>query len=156
DPGGNCRRPRAFQSPWLHRTGVDRCRSAAGLDDAAWRAASGRVMEKTTQPLRFNPILSTDSYKLTHWWQYPPNTRFIYSYVCSRGGFFDHSEMAGLQYIVKSNFAGKVFTLGDVEEARGFAEKHLGRNSRTFHCEGWKDLYAKYGGVLPLRIKAVK
>ena len=113
-------------------------------------------MEKTTQPLRFNPILSTDSYKLTHWWQYPPNTRFIYSYVCSRGGFFDHSEMAGLQYIVKSNFAGKVFTLGDVEEARRFAEKHLGRNSKTFNDQGWRNLYAKHGGVLPLRIKAVK
>jgi nicotinamide phosphoribosyltransferase len=113
-------------------------------------------MEKTTQPLRFNPILSTDSYKLTHWWQYPPNTRFIYSYVCSRGGFFDHSEMAGLQYIVKSNFAGKVFTLGDVEEAQRFAEKHLGRNSKTFNYQGWRNLYAKYGGVLPLRIKAVK
>ena len=69
------------------------------------------------QPLRLNPILNTDSYKLSHWWQYPPNTRFIYSYVCSRGGFFDRAEMAGLQ---------------------------------------WKSLYAKYGGVLPLRIKAVK
>src|SRR6266568_8358737 len=31
------------------------------------------------QSLRLNPILNTDSYKLTHWWQYPPGTRHIYS-----------------------------------------------------------------------------
>jgi nicotinamide phosphoribosyltransferase len=108
------------------------------------------------QPLRFNPILSTDSYKLTHWWQYPPNTRYIYSYVCSRGGFFDHSEMAGLQYIVKSNFAGKIFTMEDVEEAQRFAYQHFGGNPKCFNYDGWRNLYAKHGGVLPLRIKAVK
>ena len=69
----------------------------------------GTVKETTIQPLRFNPILNTDSYKLSHWWQYPPNTRHIYSYVCSRGGFFDHSEMAGLQYIVQIEFRGQSF-----------------------------------------------
>ena len=114
------------------------------------------MTENNIQPLRFNPILSTDSYKLTHWWQYPPNTRYIYSYVCSRGGFFDHSEMAGLQYIVKSNFAGKVFTMEDVEEAQKFAAQHFGNNPKCFNYEGWKSLYAKHGGILPLRIKAIK
>src|SRR6266478_7109181 len=62
------------------------------------------------QSLRLNPILNTDSYKLTHWWQYPPNTRHIYSYVESRGGMFDETMLAMLQYIIKSNFAGQVFT----------------------------------------------
>jgi nicotinamide phosphoribosyltransferase len=103
-----------------------------------------------------NPILNTDSYKLSHWWQYPPNTRFIYSYVCSRGGFFDHAEMAGLQYILKSNFAGQVFTPEDIEEAAKFARLHFSGNPKCFHYQGWKSLYAKYGGVLPLRVKAVK
>ena len=123
---------------------------------AETKQAADRSGGHRTQALRLNPILNTDSYKLTHWWQYPPKTRFIYSYVCSRGGFFDHAEVAGLQYIVKANFAGKVFTLEDVEEARRFAEKHFGRDSKIFHYEGWKNLYAKYGGVLPLRIKAAK
>ena len=112
--------------------------------------------EALIQPLRFNPILSTDSYKLTHWWQYPPNTRHIYSYVCSRGGFIDHSEMAGLQYIVKSNFAGQVFTMADVQEAHKFALEHLGGNPKSFNYDGWTSLYAKHHGMLPLRIKAVK
>src|SRR5947209_3141450 len=85
------------------------------------------------QPLRLNPILNTDSYKLTHWWQYPANTRFIYSYVCSRGGFFDHSQVAGLQYILKANFAGQVFTAEDIEEARQFADKHFSSHPHCFN-----------------------
>jgi nicotinamide phosphoribosyltransferase len=115
------------------------------------------LAENPIQPLRFNPILNTDSYKLTHWWQYPPNTRFIYSYVCSRGGgFFDHAQMAGLQYVVKSNFAGRVLTSEDIEEAHKFATQHFSGNPKCFNYEGWKRLYAKYRGILPLRIKAVK
>jgi len=64
--------------------------------------------------------------------------------------------MAGLQYIVKSNFAGKIFTPEDVEEAQRFAHEHFGGNPKCFNYEGWKSLYAKHGGMLPLRIKAVK
>jgi nicotinamide phosphoribosyltransferase len=64
--------------------------------------------------------------------------------------------MAGLQYILKSNFAGTVFTLEDVEEAQKFAHQHFGGNPRCFNHEGWKSLYAKHGGMVPLRIKAVK
>jgi len=64
--------------------------------------------------------------------------------------------MAGLQYILKSNFAGKVFTLDDVEEAQKFAHQHFGGNPKCFNHEGWKSLYTKHGGMLPLRIKAVK
>jgi nicotinamide phosphoribosyltransferase len=64
--------------------------------------------------------------------------------------------MAGLQYIVKSNFAGKVFTAEDIEEARKFSNQHFSANAKCFNYEGWKSLYAKHGGILPLRIKAVK
>jgi nicotinamide phosphoribosyltransferase len=108
------------------------------------------------QSLRLNPILNTDSYKLTHWWQYPPDTRHIYSYVESRGGMFDETMLAMLQYIVKSNFAGQVFTLGDIEEARRIAHAHFGGHPKSFNYEGFKSLYAKHGGRLPLRIRAVK
>jgi nicotinamide phosphoribosyltransferase len=103
------------------------------------------------QSLRLNPILNTDSYKLTHWWQYPPDTRHIYSYVESRGGMFEETMLAMLQYIVKSNFAGQVFTLDDVEEARRFAHAHFGGHPKSFNYEGFKSLYAKHGGRLPLR-----
>src|SRR5689334_24862612 len=87
------------------------------------------------QSLRLNPILNTDSYKLTHWWQYPPDTRHIYSYVESRGGMFDETMLAMLQYILKSNFAGQVFTLDDVEEARRVAHAHFSGRSEEHTSE---------------------
>ena len=108
------------------------------------------------QSLRLNPILNTDSYKLTHWWQYPPDTRHIYSYLESRGGMFEETMVALLQYIIKSNFVGQVFTLDDVEEARHLAHAHFSGHPKTFHYEGFKSLYAKHSGRLPLRIRAVK
>ncbi len=76
--------------------------------------------------------------------------------MCSRGGFFDHAEVAGLQYILKANFAGKVFTPEDIEAAAKFASRHFSNSPKCFNYEGWKNLYAKYSGVLPLRVKAVK
>src|ERR1700720_1684273 len=108
------------------------------------------------QLLRLNPILNTDSYKLTHWWQYPPATRHIYSYLESRGGMFEETMLALLQYIIKCNFAGQVFTLDDVEEARRVARAHFSGHPKSFNYEGFKSLYAKHGGRLPLRIRAVK
>src|SRR5260370_974825 len=108
------------------------------------------------QSLRLNPILNTDSYKLTHWWQYPPTRRQIYSYPESRGGMFKETMLAMLQYIVKSDFAGQVFTLDDIEEARRIAHAHFSGHPKSFNYEGFKSLYAKHGGWLPLRIRAVK
>src|SRR5882672_5180104 len=108
------------------------------------------------QSLRLNPILNTDSYKLTHWWQYPADTRHIYSYLESRGGMFEETMLALLQYIIKCNFAGQVFTLDDVEEARRVAHAHFSGHPKSFNYEGFKSLYAKHGGRLPLRIRAVK
>ena len=57
---------------------------------------------------------------------------------------------------MKSNFAGKVFTAEDIEEAGKFAAKHFSGNPKCFNYQGWNSLYAKHGGILPLRIKAVK
>jgi nicotinamide phosphoribosyltransferase len=108
------------------------------------------------QSLQLNPILNTDSYKLTHWWQYPADTRHIYSYLESRGGMFEETMLALLQYIIKSNFAGQVFTLNDVEEARRIAHAHFAGHPKSFNYEGFKSLYAKHGGRLPLRIRAVR
>jgi len=89
------------------------------------------------QSFRLNPILNTDSYKLTHWWQYPADTRHIYSYLESRGGMFDETMLALLQYIIKSNFAGQVFTLDDVEEARRIAHAHFAGHPKSFNYEGF-------------------
>lgn len=106
------------------------------------------------QSLRVNPLLRTDSYKLTHFRQYPPDTEIVYSYLESRGGFFDRALMSGLQYYLKAYLEGQVFTPDDIKEARDFARAHFGTD-RCFNYDGWWDLYSKYGGRLPLRIRAV-
>ena len=99
--------------------------------------------------MRDNLLLDTDSYKLSHWVQYPPNTTSMYSYLESRGGKYGNTVMFGLQPILKRLEQG--FTLLDVEEARDFAKLH----GEPFNYEGWVACFHAHGGKFPVRIKAV-
>ena len=103
---------------------------------------------------RTNLLLMTDSYKLTHWRQYPPGTEKVYSYIESRGGMFSDLVFFGLQYYLERYLQGAVFTGDDVEEAEQFSRQHFGRDG-YFNRQGWLDLLAAHGGALPLEIKAV-
>jgi nicotinamide phosphoribosyltransferase len=98
-----------------------------------------------------NIILRTDSYKASHWLQYPPNTTAMYSYFESRGGRYGATLFFGLQYLLKEYLAGAVVTPGHVDEAAGFFAAH----GVPFNEEGWRTLIRKHGGRLPVRIKAV-
>ena len=44
-----------------------------------------------------NIILNTDSYKASHWLQYPPNTTSVLSYIEARGGEYPEAVFFGLQ-----------------------------------------------------------
>jgi nicotinamide phosphoribosyltransferase len=48
-----------------------------------------------------NPLLAVDSYKSSHFLQYPPGTTRVSSYIESRGGPFKASRFFGLQGIIK-------------------------------------------------------
>lgn len=98
-----------------------------------------------------NFILNTDSYKASHWLQYPPNTRGIFSYIESRGGIFDKTVFFGLQAFLKEYLEGQVFNLSDILEAEEFWKTH----GEPFNRKGWENMFAKYEGKLPIRIKAV-
>lgn len=100
-----------------------------------------------------NFLLRTDSYKFTHWKQYPPRTARIYSYFESRGGMFSNTVFFGLQYYLKAYLQGARFTLADIDEADEFCRQHFG--SPLFNRAGWTRMYEKYSGRLPVRIKAV-
>jgi len=99
--------------------------------------------------MRDNLLLDTDSYKLSHWVQYPPKTTSMYSYLESRGGKYGHTVMFGLQPILKRLEQG--FTMDDVNEARDFAAAH----GEPFNYDGWSACYAKHNGAFPVRIRAV-
>jgi nicotinamide phosphoribosyltransferase len=100
-----------------------------------------------------NLVLETDSYKFTHWKQYPPGTEFVYSYLESRGGMFGQVVFFGLQYYLQRYLSGVVVTEEDVSEARRFVDQHLGLG--MFNYEGWMHIVRRHGGKLPVMIKAV-
>ena len=101
-----------------------------------------------------NIILNTDSYKITHWKQYPKDTENIYSYFESRGGLFKQTLFFGLQYQIKKHLEGKVVTKEKIDEARDLSYKHFG-NDKMFNNEDWLYILDKHEGRLPVRIKAV-
>lgn len=98
-----------------------------------------------------NLILDTDSYKSSHWLQYPPNTTSMYSYFESRGGRYRSTVFFGLQYLLLEYLQGAAFSKADIDEAAAFIEKH----GEPFNRKGWEALFDKHGGRLPIRIKAV-
>jgi nicotinamide phosphoribosyltransferase len=106
------------------------------------------------QEIRNNLLLETDSYKLSHWWQYPSDAQTVYSHLMSRGGFWKNTLFFGLQYILKSCFVGNVFTKADIDEAAAFSADHFG-SDKVFNVKGWTRLLEKHGGKLPLKIRAV-
>ncbi|KLD64402.1 nicotinate phosphoribosyltransferase [Dyella japonica] len=97
-----------------------------------------------------NLLLNTDSYKASHWLQYPPGTDKTFFYVESRGGRYDSTVFFGLQAILKEYLAHPV-THADVDEARDFFAAH----GEPFNEIGWRHIVGAHGGRLPLRIRAV-
>jgi len=102
-----------------------------------------------------NPILLTDSYKVTHWRQYPPGTESVYSYFESRGGWFEEVVFFGLQYILDRYLAGEVLEAAHIDEAEAFFANHFGDGS-FFNRAGWEGILERHGGRLPVSIHAVE
>lgn len=98
-----------------------------------------------------NLILNTDSYKFSHYLQYPPETQAISSYVEARG-HSDHAEVLffGLQMFLK-DYLSKPVMLSDIDEAEAIVTAH----GLPFNREGWEHIVHKHGGYLPLLIEAL-
>lgn len=100
---------------------------------------------------RLLPIFDTDSYKQSHFLQYPQGIKKVFSYLEARtGSGFDKIVFFGLQYIIKNTLMTPI-TMDDVEFAKKFYESHIG----VFNYDGWKYIVEKHNGYLPLEIKAV-
>ncbi len=98
-------------------------------------------------------LFLTDSYKITHWKQYPPGTEKVYSYFESRGGKFDSTVFFGLQYFLKKYLEGQRIFQSDIDEAQEFWGAHFGQD--LFNLEGWMHILKEHDGYLPISIKAV-
>lgn len=98
-----------------------------------------------------NLILNTDSYKFSHYLQYPPQTQAISSYVEARG-HSDHAEVVffGLQMFLKE-YLSKPVTMQDIDEAEAVVAAH----GLPFNRDGWMHIVRRHGGFLPLLIEAL-
>lgn len=97
-----------------------------------------------------NIILDTDSYKSSHFLQYPPTMTRMMSYLESRGGAYPATRFFGLQYILKRYLTTRV-SLEMVEEAQALLSAH----GEPFPLEAWKLIATELGGKVPLEIRAV-
>ncbi|RYY06435.1 MAG: hypothetical protein EON55_23325 [Alphaproteobacteria bacterium] len=112
---------------------------------------AARDAYKTQAKSRFNIILNGDSYKASHFLQYPKDTRQVFSYIESRGGDYDKAVFFGLQMFIKQYLTVRV-TYEMIEEARIVYEKH----GVPFNIDGWTYIVEKLGGKLPISIRAQK
>lgn len=101
-----------------------------------------------------NPLILTDSYKVSHHVQYPPKTTKVYSYFESRGGEYEETCFFGLQYFLKRYLQGARVTHDLIDDAEAFFLQHFGR-ADLFNRAGWAHMVDKHGGTFPVSIRAV-
>jgi nicotinamide phosphoribosyltransferase len=95
-------------------------------------------------------LTAVDSYKMSHYPQYPERTTRVSSYIEARGGPFKTARFFGLQAILKRYFTAPI-TLDAVYEAERFLQNH----GLPFNLKGWLHIIQAHGGRLPLAIEAV-
>jgi len=104
-----------------------------------------------TNNILLSNILDSDSYKFSHWLQYPAGVSKMFSYLEAReGGQYNSTVFFGLQYILKK-FLSNPITLRQVEEAEAFAKAH----GVPFNTFGWQRIVGRHAGHFPVRIRAV-
>ncbi|MDE2150006.1 MAG: nicotinate phosphoribosyltransferase [Gammaproteobacteria bacterium] len=101
----------------------------------------------------YNLLLDTDSYKLTHWRQYPPGTEHVSAYIESRGGAPHEIVFFGLQAFLLDALCQPVQPW-QIEETEALARAHLGRDD-CFNRAGWEHILQRHGGRLPVSIEAL-
>jgi nicotinamide phosphoribosyltransferase len=97
-----------------------------------------------------NILFDSDSYKASHWLQYPSDLTAMGAYLESRGGENPTTLFFGLQMLLQQSFTTPI-TQADVDEAEEFWVAH----GLPFNRQGWERVVQMHGGRLPLRIRAV-
>ncbi len=97
-----------------------------------------------------NIILNADSYKASHFLQYPQGTTEVSSYIEARGGRFEKAVFFGLQMFIKEYLTQPV-SHKDVDEAKIILQAH----GVPFNEQGWRYIVDTYEGFLPVEIQAV-
>jgi len=103
-------------------------------------------------------IFDIDSYKASHFKQLPDGTQFMYSVIESRKdmkGFllpYEGAVFFGLQRFIKTVLSPEyAITKEDV----AYAEELYTAHGVPFNRAGWDRIVSVYGGLIPIRIKAL-
>lgn len=102
-----------------------------------------------------NILLSTDSYKHSHYLQYPPGAENISSYIEAREGsspqpWGRYTQFFGLQAFI-ADYLLRPFTQADIDEAAEVLDQH----GLPFNRADWTMILNDYGGYLPLDVQAL-
>ncbi|MDD2231028.1 MAG: nicotinate phosphoribosyltransferase [Candidatus Cloacimonetes bacterium] len=97
-----------------------------------------------------NPILNTDSYKASHFLQYPPMVSGLMSYIEGRGDGRKKTTFFGLQMYMLEYLTTPI-TQEDIDVAELIFTAH----GEPFNRRGWEYILEKHNGFMPIRIKAV-
>ena len=98
-----------------------------------------------------NLLLATDSYKHSHFRQYPPEARAISAYVEARtNDLADEVLFIGLQAFLIDLLARPI-AIADIDEAEAVCAAH----GEPFNRAGWEIILREHGGFLPLDIRAL-
>ncbi len=99
-----------------------------------------------------NLIFDTDSYKLSHFTQYPEGTEFVSSYIEARKPWdaINRVVFFGLQ-IELTKLRGAVVTQAMLDEATPFLKAH----GFDIFRDGWQHIIDQHGGRLPVLIEAL-
>jgi nicotinamide phosphoribosyltransferase len=98
----------------------------------------------------FSAILNADSYKHSHFLQYPPGLTRVSSYIeARRGGAFPEAVFFGLQAYLEGYLTRPV-RMPEIASAEALAFQH----GIPFNGNGWRLLVERHGGLMPLEIRA--
>lgn len=105
-----------------------------------------------------NPILKSDSYKYSHWLQYPKGSQFVNSYIESRGlctevvsaGWDDEIVFFGLQIFIKEYLTQRI-TMEHIDDAEEYCREH----GEPFNRPDFEYIVEKHDGYYPVEIQAV-
>lgn len=101
--------------------------------------------------MRKNLLLNTDSYKTSHFNQYPPGTSSLVSYVEARAGEgMQNVVFFGLQAALVEYLENPI-TKWDVDEA----EAIIKGSGLPFNRAGFEDMIDRFGGYAPIGIDAI-
>lgn len=97
-----------------------------------------------------NPILNTDSYKLSHFLQYPEGVNYVTTYIEPRKSKDKELMFFGLQMFLKDYLMTPI-TQADIEEAEPIVKMH----GEPFNRAGFQRIVDVWNGYWPIRIQAL-